>query len=372
MTTEKTRQKIMLVDDNFSNLEIGKNMLKELYEVYAIPSGEKLFEFLGRVTPALILLDILMPVMNGYEVMERLKASEEWKEIPVIFLTSQSDEISELKGLSMGAIDYVAKPFSARPLLKRIENQLLLASQKKELKRYNENLEDLVKIKTDQIMSLQSMVISTLADMLEYRDDETGGHVVRTQKYLEIMVKKILETGVCADEMEKLDMDFLIPSAPLHDIGKIAISDSILRKPGPLNKEEFEEMKRHAKIGADAIDRISSKTSDNGFLRMAKSIALTHHEKWDGSGYPYGLKGNEIPIEGRLMAIADVYDALISDRPYKKAMSTSEARELMRQGSGKHFDPRLIEVFLSVHDEFEEVVASVSDQKESLEAGSGS
>jgi putative two-component system response regulator len=350
------RHKIMLVDDNISNLNIGRGMLKEYYEVYPIPSGEKLFDALSHVTPALILLDILMPEMDGFEVIKRLKAKEAWREIPVIFLTSRSDERSELEGLTLGAIDYVAKPFSAPLLLQRINNHLVMSSQKKELKMYNDNLEQMVQDKTRQVMDLQNSVISTLADMLEYRDDETGGHVLRTQKYLGIMVDRLLETGVYQEELKAINLEFLIPSALLHDIGKIAVSDAILRKPGPLTAEEFEEMKKHAKQGADAIERIENKNIEHSFLTCAKRIARSHHEKWDGSGYPDGLAGYDIPLEGRLMAIADVYDALISDRPYKKAFSTSDARRIIEEGRGQHFDPILVDIFTQVSERFEQVV----------------
>jgi putative two-component system response regulator len=360
---QKQRHKIMLVDDNLSNLTIGRSMLKDHYEVYPVPSGRRLFEVLDHVTPSLILLDILMPEMDGFEVIRRLKESEAWGGIPVIFLTSRSDEGSELEGLTLGAIDYVAKPFSAPLLLQRIRNHLLLEAQRRELKRYNEDLEGIVREKTAQVMDLQNTVISTLADMLEYRDDETGGHVFRTQRYLNIMVDRILQTGLYSEDMARLDLDFLVPSAILHDIGKIAISDSILRKPGPLTPEEFEEMKKHSRLGAEAIGRISDKNVEHAFLQHAKTIALTHHEKWDGSGYPDGIAGYDIPLEGRLMAVADVYDALVSDRPYKKAFSPGEAKRIIVEGSGRHFDPLLVDVFESVCGELEAVVM---DSREGL------
>jgi putative two-component system response regulator len=353
---ENARHKIMLVDDNISNLNIGRTMLKDYYEVFPIPSGKKLFDALSHVTPALILLDILMPEMDGFEVIKRLKTNTAWEEIPVIFLTSRSDENSELEGLSLGAIDYVAKPFSAPLLLQRINNHLLITSQKRELKMYNDNLEQMVAEKTKQVMDLQNSVISTLADMLECRDDDTGGHVMRTQRYLSIMLDKLIETGIYQDELNMINLNFLVPSALLHDIGKIAISDNILKKPGPLTQEEFEEMKKHSKQGADAIERLENKNMEHSFLTCAKRIARSHHEKWDGSGYPDGLAGYDIPLEGRLMAIADVYDALISDRPYKKAFSTTQAKNIIEEGRGKHFDPFLVDIFLQVSSDFEAVV----------------
>ncbi|MDR2338766.1 MAG: HD domain-containing protein, partial [Deltaproteobacteria bacterium] len=306
-----------------------------------------------------------MPEMDGFEVIKRLKVNDAWKEIPVIFLTSRSDENSELEGLSLGAIDYVTKPFSAPLLLQRINNHLLLAAQKKELTNLNDNLERLVEIKTNQVLELQNSVIYTLADMLEQRDDDTGGHVLRTQRYMAIMLAKLLETGLYKDELDEIDIDFVVPSALLHDIGKISISDAILRKPGPLTNEEFAEMKKHSEHGANAIERILSKNPGHSFLTCAKRIARSHHEKWDGTGYPDGLSGYDIPLEARLMAVADVYDALISDRPYKKAFTTDEAKRIIEEGRGKHFDPVLIDIFLEVSDDFERVVYEVSAANES-------
>ncbi|MDR1945640.1 MAG: response regulator [Desulfovibrio sp.] len=349
------RHKIMLVDDNMANLVIGKNMLKDAYEVYAIPSAAKLMEILQHVSPDLILLDIMMPEMDGFEAIRLLKADPQRADIPVIFLTSKTDKSSELEGLSLGAIDYVAKPFSAPLLLKRIENHLLIVSQRKELKNYNDNLQAMVNKKTRQIVDLQNAVLSTVAEMVEFRDNMTGGHVTRTQMYLELLVNTLLEKKIYHKEVSSWDLDFLIPSAQLHDVGKIAISDSILNKPGKLTPEEFEEMKKHVTIGLKAIDRIAEKTPEHAFLLHARTIAGTHHEKWDGSGYPAGLRGVEIPLEGRLMAIADVYDALISRRPYKEALSPKEAEDIIVAGRGIHFDPVLVDVFSLVTDHFAQI-----------------
>jgi putative two-component system response regulator len=353
---ENRRHKIMLVDDNMANLALGKNMLKVAYEVYAVPSAEKLFEILQNVLPDLILLDIMMPEMNGYEAIRKLKGDERLADIPVIFLTSQSDEGSELEGLSLGAIDYVTKPFSAPLLLKRIENHLLIVSQKKELKNYNDNLEEMVRQKTRQVYDLQSSVLSALAEMMEFRDNLTGGHVYRTQMYLKLLVDKLIEEKIYSDEVAAWDLNFLVPSAQLHDVGKIAISDAILKKPGKLTKDEFEEMKKHVIVGVEAIEKIESGMAENAFLRHARIIAGTHHEKWNGSGYPKGLKGKEIPLEGQLMAIADVYDALISERPYKKPLAPEEAERLIEESRGIHFDPVLVDVFHSVAPRLAEVV----------------
>lgn len=350
------RQKIILVDDNMSNLTIGKNMLKTFYEVYPVPSAAKLFECLERFIPDLILLDIEMPEVDGYEAIKRLKSTPEYADVPVIFVTAKNDEGSELKGLNLGAIDYVSKPFSAPLLLKRIETHLLLALQKKELKRRNDSLQATVSIKTQQIISLENAVLNIVAELVEFRDSVTGGHVTRTQRYLGCLIDKLLEENIYTNDVLDWDVDFLLPSAQLHDVGKIAISDVILNKPGKLTPEEFEKIKTHVTIGVDAIERIEENTEEHAFLRHAKIIAGTHHEKWDGSGYPLGLSGDNIPLEGRLMAIADVYDALISERPYKPPLSISQAEEIMEEGRGSHFDPALIDIFHKVSGQFANIV----------------
>jgi putative two-component system response regulator len=354
MTTaeKQQRKKIILVDDNLANLAAGKQMLKDNYEVYAIPSAAKLFEFLEHVTPDIILLDIEMPVMNGYETIKILKEDSRCAEIPVVFLTAKSDEESELEGLRLGAIDYVSKPFSAPLLLKRIENHMLMAEQKRELRNFNENLQLLVFEKSMQVIELQNAILSTVAEMVEFRDQNTGSHVDRTQAYLKLLLDQMIRDHIYADEMKDWDLAFLLPSAQLHDVGKISISDSILDKPGKLTDEEFAIMKEHCAIGVNAIRRIKKNTSENDFLHHAEIFAGSHHEKWDGSGYPHGLTAENIPLQGRLMAIADVYDALISPRPYKEPMSTATAHDIIRQGGGTHFDPTLIGVFLKVEEGF--------------------
>jgi len=359
---DDTRNKIILVDDNIANLNIGRNLLKTFFEVYPAPSGEKLFEILKAVQADLILLDIEMPEMDGYEVIKILKADPLYKEIPVIFLTSKSDESSEMEGFDLGAVDYISKPFSGPLLLKRIENQLLIAKQKNELlanqaelQDYAENLEQKVHEKTQEVFDLQNAVLATVSDLVEFRDKHTGGHITRTQMFLKALIDEALKEDVYADIISKWNMDFFLPSAQLHDVGKISISDTILNKPGKLTDEEFEIMKTHVDVGVEAIEKIMGETREHAFLEHAVLIAGTHHEKWDGSGYPLGLKGQNIPIEGRIMAIADVYDALISERPYKKAFTHKEACEIIEKGEGSHFDPEIIKVFKNVEDRFQEI-----------------
>jgi putative two-component system response regulator len=355
---ESKRYKIMLVDDELTELTIGKNMLKDHFEVFTIPSGERLFEVLSHVEADLILLDIVMPQMDGYETLTRLKANPELAAIPVIFVTARNDETSEIKGLELGAIDYVTKPFSAPLLVKRLQNHLLLNVQKKELEQYNTNLQETVDRKTRQVVDLQNAILSSMADMLEARDSVTGSHATRTQKYLELLVRQLIKDNIYHSEISKWDLDFLFLSAQLHDIGKIAISDAILNKPGKLTEEEFDEIKRHTTAGVDALKRIAQKTEEHAFLRHARIIAGSHHERWNGSGYPVGLAGDAIPLEGRLMAIADVYDALISRRPYKLPLSSSEAAVIIMEGKGSHFDPVLVDTFSKVTNHFAEIAST--------------
>jgi putative two-component system response regulator len=349
------RQKIFLVDDNMTNLTSGKTMLKNFYDVFSIPSAGKLFEILEKVTPDLILLDIEMPGMNGYDAIKKLKAEKKTHDIPVIFLTARNDSGSELEGLSLGAIDYISKPFSPPLLLKRIENHLLIRYQQLALKDYNGNLQQMVRKQTRQVIELQNSILNAITEMVEFRDDVTGGHIERTQSYLKLLVDALLREKIYWDEVSAWNLEFLIPSAQLHDVGKIAISDAILNKPGKLTPEEFEIMKTHAAAGETAIEGIMKTTSENNFLYHAKIFAGTHHEKWDGSGYPRGLKNSLIPLQGRLMAIADVYDALIAARPYKKPLCAQEAERIILEGREKHFDPVLVDLFRELAPRFAQI-----------------
>jgi putative two-component system response regulator len=343
------------VDDNPSNLRTGKNVLSEKYEVYTVPSAAKLFELLDDIKPAMILLDIEMPEMNGYEAIKILKAKESTRDIPVIFLTGKTTTENELEGLELGAIDYITKPFMPPLLLKRIEVHLLVESQKKtleaqqkELKNFNDNLQKMVDEKTKTVLELQDAILKTVADLVESRDDITGGHIERTQRGVGLLVEGLRDHPVYGRELAGWDIKLLLQSSQLHDVGKIAISDRILKKPGRLTDEEFEEMKKHAAFGVQIIERIEASTTTSDFLKYAKIFAGTHHEKWDGSGYPYGLAGENIPLQGRIMALADVYDALVSERPYKKAFSHEEAVKIIQDSKGTQFDPVLTDVFVAV------------------------
>ncbi|AEF84726.1 response regulator receiver modulated metal dependent phosphohydrolase [Treponema primitia ZAS-2] len=348
---ENIRKKIVLVDDNITTLTLGSFTLGEKYDIFTVPSGEKLFMLLKRVFPDLILLDIDMPGMDGYEVIKRLKADTITTDIPVIFLTGKNDTGSELEGLTLGAIDYISKPLSPPLLLKRIELHLLVESQKKELLFYNSSL-------TKTVLDMQNSVLKTVADLVESRDEITGGHVERTRMYLEILLDALIAQKIHLEEIQSWDRDFLLQSSQLHDLGKIHIKDDILLKPGKLTDDEFNTMKNHTLFGVKIIDEIERHTPENSFLEHAKIFAGTHHEKWDGTGYPYGLLGENIPLQGRLMAIADVYDALISTRPYKAPLTHEEAANIIMKGTGTHFDPVLTELFAGVSGEFSEISQS--------------
>lgn len=347
---------VILVDDNVANLKIGRNVLSKDYNVLTIPSGERLFQIIERVTPDLILLDVEMPDMDGYAVIKRLKEDPLTASIPVIFLTAKNDTGSELEGLSLGAVDYIVKPFSPPILLKRVETHLLL-------KDYSDNLLEMVDEKTKTVTELQNAMLSTVAAIVEYRDDITGNHIGRTSRYIQVFVNDMIKKGIYREITDTWNVEFLFQSASLHDVGKISIKDSILMKPTKLDDDEFEIMKTHTTFGVKIISEIERNTTERNFLYHAKIFAGTHHERWDGKGYPNGLSGNTIPLQGRLMAIADVYDALISERPYKKAFNHETAMKIIEEGKGTHFDPVLTDLFLSNGDEFNHIASLFKERK---------
>ncbi|MCL2182270.1 MAG: response regulator [Chitinispirillia bacterium] len=354
------RKTVFVVDDNVTNLTLGKNALAGHYNVFTLNSGARLLKMLEKNIPDIILLDVDMPEMDGYETITHLKANPETAHIPVIFLTAKTDGQSELKGLSMGAIDYLTKPFTPPLLLKRIEVHLLVESQKKELIAFNKNLQHMVDEKTKMVVELKNAILKTMAELVECRDDITGGHIERTQSYLGVLIEAMSKFSVYEDQIALWDIGLVLQSAQLHDVGKISIRDEVLRKPGRLTENEFEEIKAHTIFGEEVIDRIRLGSSEQAFLEHAKILVSSHHEKWDGSGYPRGLSGQDIPLLGRLMAIVDVYDALVSERPYKKAFPHEEAVAIISDGRGSHFDPTLVDLFLKVANEFKTVRDRVS------------
>ena len=339
---------IFVVDDNDTNLSMAKEALKEQYRVMTLPSAAKMFAFIEKVTPDLILLDIEMPEMDGFEALKCLKDNASQAGIPVIFLTSMTDASIEVRGFQLGVVDFITKPFSAPVLLNRIKTHL--------------NIDELIRERTtqlqqrtEQLQHLQNGIVFVLADMVENRDKGTGGHVERTTAYIKILMDIMIARGVHADAISEIDLDLFVSSARLHDVGKISISDTILNKPDKLTEEEFAIMKTHSAEGERIIDQIVSRTGDEAFLHNAKLFAGYHHERWDGKGYPYGLEGTNIPIQGRIMAFVDVYDALISERPYKKPFTHEEAIKIIVENAGKQFDPAITAVFYECRDQFKEI-----------------
>jgi len=347
-------KKIIIVDDNLENLSAIKNTLKDEYEVYPTPSAAKMFEVMEHITPDLILLDVEMPVMNGYEAARKLKENAKFRPIPIIFLTAKIDPKNEMEGLNIGAVDYIHKPFVAALLIRRIQTHLSLIEYQKMLEAHNRSVEEMLEIRMKEVLNLQISVLNIVADLIECRDELIGTHLSRVPLYLSLLIEKLVDEGFYTDELMNFDMDFILPSSMLHDVGKLGIKETILNKPGKLTALEYEIVKRHVQIGVDAITRMEETTMNHGFFRHAKRFAEAHHEKWDGSGYPNGLKGLEIPLEGRLLAIVDAYDSIISVRPYKSALDHSVAVETIKKQSGTHFDPKLVEVFCMISDQFKD------------------
>jgi putative two-component system response regulator len=331
---------IFAVDDSDTNLTIAKRALGNNYRVLTMPSAAKMFELLHKITPDLIMLDIEMPDMDGYDALLSLKSSP-FANIPVIFLTSYTDEKIEARGFELGVVDFISKPFFTPVLLNRIKMHL--------------DMNELIRERTAQIRRLQNGIITVLADVVEERDKETGGHNDRTSAYVKILIEAMIKHEVYAEEMGGWNIEKVIQSARLHDTGKINIPDVILNKPGKLTQEEFEHMKLHTIEGTRIIDRMIQHTGEEEFLRNAKLFAEYHHERWDGKGYPHGLEGEEIPLQGRILAIVDVYDALVSRRPYKEPFPHEKAIEIIMDEAGKQFDPKIMEVFLGIKDQFRSV-----------------
>ena len=340
------KKTIFVVDDSDTTLTAVAKTLEKRFKVITLPSAVKMFSMLEKITPSLILLDVEMPILSGYEAIKRLKANENYLEIPVIFLTGLEDSDSEAYGIELGAVDFIAKPFSETVLMNRVRNHVNLDDI------FRERTEQL-RERTEQLFLLHNNIVFTLADLVESRDHNTGGHIDRTTSYLKILTEALLLNETYIDEMRTWNIEAFVSSARLHDLGKIAVPDSILNKPGKLTNEEFQIMKSHPLEGERLIDQMVSRTGDSEFLQNAKLSAAYHHERWDGRGYPYGIKGSEIPLNGRIMAIVDVYDALTSERPYKKAYTSEEALNIIEQDAGSHFDPLIAEVFCGIRNQIE-------------------
>nr|WP_321266288.1 two-component system response regulator [uncultured Sulfurimonas sp.] len=359
------KKTILVVDDTSDNLSLILDLLKDKYRVKLANSGKKAIDYLkSSESVDLILLDIMMPELSGYDVIKVLKKDSKTKDIPIIFLTALSDMRDEQKGLEMGAADYITKPISAPIMHSRIKTQLENKQAKDFLKDKNSYLENEVDKRTQEISLIQDVTILTLASLAETRDADTGNHIRRTQHYMLILAKALKNHPKFQDYLSDEMIEILYRSAPLHDIGKVGIADKILLKPGTLTSEEFEIMKEHTNLGKNAIENAEKELGvEVEFLKVAKEIAYSHHENYDGSGYPLGLRGDEIPICARLMAVADVYDALISQRVYKNAMSHEKAVEIIKQANGSKFDSLIVDVFLKHQDDFLSIAKHYFDDK---------
>ncbi|MBL3599719.1 MAG: two-component system response regulator [gamma proteobacterium endosymbiont of Lamellibrachia anaximandri] len=359
-----TKPTLLLVDDEPANITVLMHLLKKDYRLTAARNGlEALERVKSQPMPDLVLLDIMMPGMDGYEVCQRLKADETTSEIPVIFITAMGEESDQTRGLALGAVDYITKPISTAIVLARVKTHLTLKQAREALANQNQILEERVKARTKELAMAKDTTILAMATLAETRDNETGNHIRRTQYYVKALAETLSKHPNFAPLLTDDYIEQLYKSAPLHDIGKVGIRDSILLKPGKLTEEEFEEMKNHTIYGRDAIIEAEKLQGnpDSSFLQIAREIAYGHHEKWDGSGYPNGLSGQEIPFSGRLMAVADVYDALISKRVYKPAFSHEKSSDIIRKGRGGHFDPDIVDAFERINDEFHSIARKFSD-----------
>ncbi|WP_269533879.1 two-component system response regulator [Chitinimonas sp. BJYL2] len=345
---------ILIVDDTPENIAVLSALLRDRYKTKVATSGVKALDIAAsEPRPDLILLDVMMPELDGYETCQRLKANPQTADIPVIFLTARTQVEDEELGLQVGAVDYITKPISPPIVLARVRTHLSLRSAQQFLKDQNQYLEHLVSERTRQLAQMQDATILAMASLAETRDNETGNHIRRTQNYVAALARALQPHPRFKDVFTDENIDLLYKSAPLHDIGKVGVPDRILLKPAKLDPDEWEIMKLHTVYGRDAIIQVEKYLGgSNTFLGFAREIAHYHQEKWDGSGYPEGLKGDAIPASARLMAVADVYDALISKRVYKPAFPHQQAVDLMREGRGSHFDPDILDAFLAIEAEF--------------------
>lgn len=356
---------LLVVDDIATNIDILVETLSGITGDIAVAmDGPTALEIAQESPPDLILLDIMMPGMDGYEVCRRLKANPSLQNIPVIFVTAMSEIESKTQGFELGAVDYITKPFEIVEVRARVKTHLALQHARQALARQNEILEIKVRERTRRLVLTQEVTIECIASLAEYRDPETGGHIQRTKNYVRTMALHLQNHPRFCTVLTAEVVELLYLSAPLHDIGKVGIPDHILLKPSKLTEAEFEEMKRHTVYGRDVLKVAADKLGGQSFLRFAMEIAYSHQEKWDGSGYPEGLQGEQIPISGRLMALADVYDALISRRVYKPPFTHQRAVEIIVQGKGSHFDPAMVDAFMEIQEEFRQIALRFADHEE--------
>ena len=354
---------ILVVDDRPDNLALMSNLLKGAYNVKIAVGGERALKIAASDSPPdLILLDIMMPGMDGYEMCRRLKCNPKTMNIPVIFVTGKAGEEDQKKGLELGAVDYITKPISQPIVMARVKNHLALKAMSDFLRDKNDFLELEVSKRAREVTAIQDVTILAMTSLAETRDADTGNHIHRTQFFVKALAESLRDHPRFRWLLTDTNINLLFKSAPLHDIGKVGIPDRILLKRGRFEPHEFEIMKTHTTLGYDAIMHAENALGiDVDFLTFAKSIALSHQEKWDGSGYPQGLAGDAIPIPARLMAVADVYDALTSRRVYKEGMPHEKAVQIMIEGRGRHFDADMLDAFVEIQEEFRVIAHRFSD-----------
>jgi putative two-component system response regulator len=368
VATPVPRPSILVVDDVAENLFLMFGLLKSAYSVRGANSGDQALKLLhGEALPDLMLVDVMMPGMSGYDLCRALKANPATRDIPVIFVTAMSEIEDERRGLEAGAVDYITKPVNPYIALARIKTHLENKAAKDWLKNQNAYLAEQVALRTREVTTIQDVTILAMASLAETRDNDTGNHIRRTQHYVRALATRLRHHPRFAAYLSTAQIDILFKSAPLHDIGKVGIPDRILLKPGKLDPDEFEIMKTHTTLGKQAIEQ-AEKGIDQSieFLSCAKEIALSHQEKWDGSGYPEGLAGDCIPVSARLMALADVYDALICRRVYKPSFPHAKAVAIILQGRGSHFDPDMVDAFASIEGEFRSIAERFADSDQDI------
>ncbi|HSD39136.1 MAG TPA: two-component system response regulator [Rhodocyclaceae bacterium] len=354
---------VLVVDDTPDNLALMSGVLKDTYKVKVASNGEKALQIASiHPPPDLLLLDIMMPGIDGYEVCRRLKADPATCDIPIIFLTAKAEVEDEKLGLQLGAVDYITKPISPPIVLARVETHLSLKAVSDFFRSKADYLEQEVGRRTQEVEAIQDVTILAMASLAETRDSDTGNHIRRTQHYVKVLAERLRDHPRFSTYLTAKTIKTLFKSAPLHDIGKVGVPDRILLKPGKYTPEEFEVMKEHPALGRDAIEHAELALGTRvEFLSIAKEMAFGHQEKWDGSGYPCGLVGDDIPVSARLMAVADVYDALISRRVYKDGMSHENAVDVIIQGKGSHFDPDMVDAFVEQQEEFRAIALRFAD-----------
>ena len=369
MASEGSTASIIAIDDTPAYLELLREMLNvQGYRVRCAPNGRLALQLAIIEQPDLFLVDVQMPEMDGYKFCETAKAMPELAEVPVIFISGLHETIDKVRAFAVGAVDYVTKPFQMDELRARLHTHLKIRSLNRILQEHNSNLQEVVQAQVKVIVESHVATIFALSKLAESRDDDTGNHIRRVQAYCKVLALKLTSSGKFNGVIDENYIENLFHTAPLHDIGKVGIPDAILLKPGRLTPEEFEIMKTHTNIGAATLEEVIRVYPDNLFVRMGAKIAKCHHERWDGSGYPDGLKGEAIPISARILAIADQYDALRNPRPYKPALDHRKTCEIIIEGDGRtmpiHFDPSVLQSFKELRGEFDSVFREFRDSAE--------